>query len=164
LGDAKSRGGNKRVVANRYSALRLPVPAIFAVELLGCGIQLAWPSLHPPQFAEKPIFDVAFSHKGGPMESTSFNMNKTEEHKEGPVAKAIEKQTAKLPSDAFLWLAMGSIGVSAAFQFFGRKDTSQFVGQWAPTLLILGLYNKLVKVAGSDREEQSGSELRRFAA
>ena len=25
-----------------------------------------------------------------------------------------------------------------------------FVGQWAPTLLILGLYNKLVKQHGSD--------------
>ena len=25
-----------------------------------------------------------------------------------------------------------------------------FVGQWAPTFLILGLYNKLVKLLGSD--------------
>jgi len=32
----------------------------------------------------------------------------------------------------------------------GRKDASVFVGQWAPTLLILGLYNKLVKQLGSD--------------
>ena len=32
----------------------------------------------------------------------------------------------------------------------GNKNGSVFVGQWAPTLLILGLYNKLVKVAGSD--------------
>ena len=34
-------------------------------------------------------------------------------HKEGPVAKAIEDQTAKLPSDAFLWIAIGAIAVSA---------------------------------------------------
>ena len=32
--------------------------------------------------------------------------------KEGPVARTIEQQTAKLPSDTFLWAAMGSIGLS----------------------------------------------------
>jgi hypothetical protein len=32
----------------------------------------------------------------------------------------------------------------------GEKHKSLFVGQWAPTFLILGLYNKLVKVEGSD--------------
>ncbi len=30
---------------------------------------------------------------------------------------------------------------------------SNFIGQWAPTLLVLGLYNKLVKVAGHDRRD-----------
>ena len=75
-----------------------------------------------------------------------------EEHTEGPVAKAIEKQTAKLPSDLFLWAALGSIAASATLQYMGRKENSNFVGQWAPTLLILGLYNKLVKVAGSDQQ------------
>lgn len=72
---------------------------------------------------------------------------------EGALARSIEKQTAKLPSDSFLWLALASIGVSAVLQVTGRKQVSNFVGQWAPTLLILGLYNKLVKVAGSDRTE-----------
>lgn len=32
----------------------------------------------------------------------------------------------------------------------GKKEQSNFVAQWAPTLLILGRYNKIVKVAGSD--------------
>jgi hypothetical protein len=32
----------------------------------------------------------------------------------------------------------------------GKPQASTFVGQWAPTLLILGLYNKLVKQLGSD--------------
>jgi hypothetical protein len=31
------------------------------------------------------------------------------EHAEGSVAKSIEQQTAKLPSDLFLWAAIGSI-------------------------------------------------------
>ena len=72
------------------------------------------------------------------------------EHSEGMVARAIEQQTAKLPSDTFLWLAGGSIAASMALKIMGREKDALFVGQWAPTFLILGLYNKLVKVAGSD--------------
>jgi hypothetical protein len=72
------------------------------------------------------------------------------EHTEGAVARTIEQQTAKLPSDLFLWAAGGSIIGSLALQCLGRQHASLFVGQWAPTFLILGLYNKLVKVAGSD--------------
>ncbi len=72
------------------------------------------------------------------------------EHTEGTVARTIEQQTAKLPSDLFLWAAGGSIVGSLLLQFSGRQHESLFVGQWAPTFLILGLYNKLVKLAGSD--------------
>lgn len=73
------------------------------------------------------------------------------QHSEGMVARGIEQQTAKLPSDLFLWAAAASIGGSLLLQSIDRKNESLFVGQWAPTFLILGLYNKLVKVAGSDR-------------
>jgi hypothetical protein len=72
------------------------------------------------------------------------------EHTEGPVARAIEQQTARLPSDTFLWLAGGSIAASLTLKIMGRDKDALFVGQWAPTFLILGLYNKLVKLAGSD--------------
>lgn len=72
------------------------------------------------------------------------------DHSEGMVARAIEQQTARLPSDTFLWAAVGAIGISLALQSMDRKHLSLFVGQWAPTFLILGLYNKLVKVEGSD--------------
>ena len=72
------------------------------------------------------------------------------EHTEGQIAKSIESQTAKLPSDTFLWAAVTAIGVSATLQMMGKQSASVFVGQWAPTLLILGLYNKLVKQHGSD--------------
>jgi hypothetical protein len=73
------------------------------------------------------------------------------EHTEGVVARTIEEQTAKLPSDLFLWAAGASILGSLFLQINGQRERSVFVGQWAPTFLILGLYNKLVKVAGSDR-------------
>jgi len=45
---------------------------------------------------------------------------------------------------------VGVMAGSLALQMMGKKEQSNFVGQWAPTLLILGLYNKIVKVAGSD--------------
>ena len=72
------------------------------------------------------------------------------EHREGRVARAIEQQTAKLPSDAFLWAAVGSMGLALALEIMGEEKKANFVGHWAPTLLIFGLYNKLVKLQGSD--------------
>jgi hypothetical protein len=78
--------------------------------------------------------------------ATNFNP----EHREGTVAKAIEQQTAKLPSDLFLWAAVGSIAISLAYKIAGKDDKAIFVGQWPPTFLLLGLYNKLVKLEGSD--------------
>jgi hypothetical protein len=75
-----------------------------------------------------------------------------QDHSEGQVARAIEDQTAKLPSDTFLWAAVGAISTSVTLQMMGKQHASLFVGQWAPTLLILGLYNKLVKQLGHDRQ------------
>lgn len=72
------------------------------------------------------------------------------EHREGSIARTIEQQTAKLPSDTFLWAALGSIGASLVLQAIDKKEYANFVGQWAPTLLILGMYNKIVKLQGSD--------------
>jgi hypothetical protein len=65
-------------------------------------------------------------------------------------ATAIERQTAKLPSDLFLYAAGGSIVASLALKVMGRDKDALFVGQWVPTLLLLGLYNKLVKLFGTD--------------
>jgi len=62
----------------------------------------------------------------------------------------IEQQTAKLPSDTFLWAALGSIGLSLTLQLTGQEKKANFVGHWAPTLLLLGIYNKMVKLHGSD--------------
>jgi hypothetical protein len=99
-------------------------------------------------------------------------------YREGPVARGIEKRTAKLPSDIFLWAAGASIVASLAFEVIGmvrgsgprgilgmmggRRKTAaplaSFVGLWAPSFLLLGVYNKIVKVAGSDRMGRMGSD------
>ena len=70
---------------------------------------------------------------------------------EGPLAKAIEEQTAKLPSDIFLWAALGAMGVSLTLKIMQKKHTALFVGQWGAPFLLLGIYNKLVKLEGHDQ-------------
>ena len=67
--------------------------------------------------------------------------------KEGGMTRAIENQTAKLQSVHFLGLAVASMALSATLSaVFGKKQTGNFVGLWAPTILVLGLYNKIVKL------------------
>lgn len=77
---------------------------------------------------------------------------------EGPVTKGIEKQTAKIPSDFFLWAALGSMATSMGLKIAGKKHDALFVGQWAAPFLLLGLYNKIVKVAGHDQVDRSPAE------
>jgi hypothetical protein len=72
------------------------------------------------------------------------------EHREGPVAETIENQTAKVPSDIYLWASVGAMATSAILQLLGKRKVSLFFGQWVAPVLIMGLYNKIVKVAGHD--------------
>lgn len=71
-------------------------------------------------------------------------------YREGKVASNIERETAKLPSDVFLWAAGASIAGSLTLKLMRRDSEALFVGQWAPTLLLLGTYNKMVKLLGTD--------------
>ena len=85
--------------------------------------------------------------------NTGNSGNEPEQHSEGTVAKTIEKQTAKLPSDLFLWAAGGAIATSLVLELTGNEEKSHFIGQWVAPFLLLGVYNKLVKQLGSDRTE-----------
>lgn len=75
------------------------------------------------------------------------------EHKEGQIASAIEEQTAKIPSDVFLWAALGAMAISLTLKFARRQHTALFLGQWAAPFLLLGIYNKLVKQHGHEGEK-----------
>lgn len=77
-------------------------------------------------------------------------MAKNENKDEGPVAKEIEDYTAELPSDAFLWSAVSIMGVSLTLKLLHKNDMALFVGQWAAPILIMGVYNKIVKTEGSE--------------
>jgi len=72
------------------------------------------------------------------------------EVREDEFTGSIERYTAKIPSSGYLGVAIGSIAASAVLKIIGRDDWSLFVGQWVPALLIIGVYNKLVKQHGSD--------------
>jgi hypothetical protein len=69
---------------------------------------------------------------------------------EDQVTAAIEKVTSQIPSSLYLAAALGSMIVSVGFKAAKKMDTALFVGQWAAPFLILGIYNKLVKIHGSD--------------
>jgi hypothetical protein len=78
--------------------------------------------------------------------------------KEGKTAKALEEQTSRIPSDVYLWAALGTMTLSLACFLTKKKHQSLFFGQWAPSLLIIGLYNKLVKTEGHDEEDKVQTE------
>jgi hypothetical protein len=69
---------------------------------------------------------------------------------EGETTKMIESYTAEIPSGVYLSLAMGSLALSVMMMLMGRRAMATFVSQLAPVILIMGLYNKLVKVEGSE--------------
>jgi hypothetical protein len=77
--------------------------------------------------------------------ATTFDTT-TMQKEEGKLTTKIEERTGRLPSGTYLALAIGSMAVSAGFMLAGRRHVANFIGQWAPSLLVIGLYNKLVKV------------------
>jgi hypothetical protein len=72
------------------------------------------------------------------------------EAQEDQITASIEKFTARIPSSVYLALALGSMAVSLGFQAARKQHQALFIGQWAAPFLILGIYNKLVKIHGSD--------------
>lgn len=69
---------------------------------------------------------------------------------EGYVATKLEQQTAKIPSDIYLWSALASMIASLILKILKQNSTAIFIGQWAPSFLLIGIYNKLVKQQGHD--------------
>jgi hypothetical protein len=95
--------------------------------------------------------DTSAASRSSQIASAGKNAPEPVRHSEGKIARTIEDQTARLPSDSFLWAAVAAIGVAMALQATGKKQDGLFVGQWVAPFLLFGVYNKIVKVAGSDR-------------
>jgi hypothetical protein len=73
----------------------------------------------------------------------------TTRHAEGTLTRIVEEQTAKIPSAVFLVISLGAMAVSAVLEFAGQTRWSRFFGMWVPSLLTIGVYNKIVKSADS---------------
>ena len=65
--------------------------------------------------------------------------------------KSIESYTAAIPSSAYLGVAVGAMALSLFCQITGRGKWGNFIAQWVPTWLIIGVYNKMVKLGGHDQ-------------
>lgn len=79
------------------------------------------------------------------------NFDEQSSHKgEDRVTSTIERYTGSIPSTAYLGIAIGAMALSLIAQMSGRGKWGNFIAQWVPTWLIIGLYNKLVKVNEPD--------------
>ena len=67
-------------------------------------------------------------------------------HRVAEKIKKIGQATSAIPPATWLLLGGGAIVGAAVLKVMGRDAGAQFVGQWAPTLLVLGLYQKMVKL------------------
>lgn len=72
------------------------------------------------------------------------------EVQEDQITAAMEKCTAQVPSSLYLGLALASMGVSLGLSLAKKSHSALFVGQWAAPFLLIGIYNKIVKLHGSD--------------
>ena len=82
-----------------------------------------------------------------------LNMQTQSSKKEGSVARAIESETSKVPSDYYLWFGLGAMGLSLLLQTTKFRHTGLAIGQAAAPILLMGLYNKIVKTHGHDQED-----------
>jgi hypothetical protein len=72
------------------------------------------------------------------------------ESKEDIGTGAVEAVTSKIPSIAYLELAVGCMAASLILKLMRKDDWALFVGLWPASFLIMGNYNKMVKQHGSD--------------
>jgi len=93
------------------------------------------------------------------METETINQIKSKaqainpNRKEGKIAKAIETQTSRLPSDVFLWTSAAAMATSLTFKILKQDKLALFIGQWAAPFLLFGIYNKMVKQQGHDWDD-----------
>ncbi|MCM2282967.1 MAG: hypothetical protein NDI61_14090 [Bdellovibrionaceae bacterium] len=87
-------------------------------------------------------------------DSSQIKQDRIENVHEGQLTRQIETQTAKIPSINYLMLAVGSMGISAFTSLvLKNRSLGNFFGLWVPSLLVIGMYNKLVKIeAHLDRQ------------
>lgn len=82
--------------------------------------------------------------------SSNYGGNRSEDR----FTKTVEEYTGTIPSSAYLGVAVAAMAASLVFQMAGQGKWGNFIAQWVPTWLIIGLYNKMVKLEGHDRYDR----------
>ena len=83
-------------------------------------------------------------------ETSTYGNNRSEDR----FTKTVEEYTGAVPSSAYLGIAVAAMAASLAFQLAGQGKWGNFIAQWVPTWLIIGLYNKMVKLEGHDQSDR----------
>ena len=92
-----------------------------------------------------------------------YNYNRTTERSEAFLDRIFDALMA-VPSSVYFGLTLGSIAASAMLFLTGRRHTSLFVGEWAPTFLVAPLFYKLLRPSRESIRggvERAASELTR---
>jgi hypothetical protein len=105
------------------------------------------------------IDDLPGSQNGSDLAHHSVRRCKMEglqvpEKSEDRFTKTIEDYTAAVPSSSFLGIAVGAMALSLLCQVAGQGKWGNFIAQWVPTWLLMGVYNKLVKLEGHDQYDR----------
>jgi hypothetical protein len=100
--------------------------------------------------------NLAMSHNFGATDSHGDNDTGKNRSAAPPAIDAVIKTVA---SDPLLCGAVASMGLALGLQLAGRPKAAGFVGMWAPTLLLLGLYQRALRDDAAVRREAAGREL-----
>lgn len=77
------------------------------------------------------------------MQAQEIEHGKTAIEKVGyPLIEGMFERVESISPRTFAKAAALSIGTSLLLRFMGRKQDAIFVGEWAPTLLMMGFYTK----------------------
>jgi hypothetical protein len=90
-------------------------------------------------------------------EATQIDERQHPSRTEDQFTKTVEAYTSAIPSSAYLGVAIGAMALSLVCQLTGRGKWGNFIAQWVPTWLIIGVYNKLVKLEGHDQSDRGGT-------
>jgi hypothetical protein len=98
------------------------------------------------------------SHGGDSGDPHGFDRRRSASTDEDAFTKALERYTAQTPSSALLAAAVGAMGLSLLSQLGGQGTWGNFIAQWVPTIIVMGVYNKLVKLESHARRDRGHSD------
>jgi len=89
------------------------------------------------------------------MESNLSESGRNKSTEESKGAKVAEMKPKEAQTSLFITLAGAAVALSLGLAVSKReKSWAVFVGQWAPTILLLGIYDKIVKTDASTKEDK----------